>query len=147
MANILNTNEDYNPKNGLKNIFTKLVEIIKALNTNTDAIAALPVPPKTYKALLTQTGTDDPSVTVLVNTLGTTPVHSRVGNGVFEINTADPVFEQTKTLLYPITSIDVDFSYSFVWSSTTKLFINTAMSGVKSNDLLYYTLIIIEVYP
>jgi len=111
------------------------------------AIADLGLAPKVYKALLTQTGTSAPVATVLVNTLGDTPIYSYVGDGSFEINTTDAIFEQLKTALYPITSIDVEFSHSFIWSSTTQLYINTALSGVKSNDLLYYTLIQIEVYP
>lgn len=65
MANILDPNEDYNPKNGLRVIYTKLKEVIRVLNTavaniatNTSDIAALEIQAGSYKkyvALLTQT--------------------------------------------------------------------------------------------
>lgn len=103
--------------------------------------------PKIYKALLTQTGTDAPVATVLENTLGEVPTFSYLGSGAYQVTSPGGIFVQAKTVLYPITSIDVDFSHSFIWNSTTQLYINTAMLGVKSNDLLNYTLILIEVYP
>lgn len=49
---------------------------------NTEVIGGLT---GTYKALLTQTGTDAPTATVLVNTLGITPVFARSGTGQYTI--------------------------------------------------------------
>lgn len=70
MADILDTQENYNPKLGLKNIFTKLVEIIKRLNTNTSAITTLQglvgTPPTRYVALMTQTSISTTSGVLVV---------------------------------------------------------------------------------
>jgi hypothetical protein len=41
---------------------------------------------KTYKAILTQTGTHAPTATVFINTLSGTPTFSYIGVGSYEIN-------------------------------------------------------------
>ncbi len=70
MANILNPNEDYNPKNGLKVIYTKLIEIINRINSNTSDITTLQglvgTPPTRYVALMTQTSISTTSGVLVV---------------------------------------------------------------------------------
>jgi len=151
MANILNATEDYNPKNGLKNIFTKLIEIIKAINANTNAIAAMGNP-KVYKALLTQTGTSAPVATVLVNTLSGTPVWSYNSVGQY-ILTLTGEFIATKTLVF-IGGGDTASGDFFEWAidTTTKpnsltFVFRDVSSNSPSNNLLSETAITIEVYP
>ena len=147
MANILNATEDYNPKNGLKNIFTKLIEIIKALNANTNAIAAMGNP-KVYKALLTQSGTDAPVATVLVNTLSGTPVWSYVDVGQYTVTLTDE-FTELKTFISN-TSNSGEYAGEtgvlFSWSNVNSLYMESFKDGAYSNGIstVYLT---IEVYP
>jgi len=56
MADILYTEENYNPKMGLKNVYTKLKEIIQKVNTLVNSAPS--VTHKVYKALLTQDSPD-----------------------------------------------------------------------------------------
>ena len=93
---ILDIKRDFNPGVAFKNIFNKLSELIKQVNSNTEAIDALPVQPKVYKALLTQSGTNAPVATVLVNTLGETPVFSYDSTGVYLLTTSGNNFISQK---------------------------------------------------
>ena len=158
MANILNATEDYNPKNGLKNIFTKLIEIIKALNANTNAIAAMGNP-KVYKALLTQSGTDAPVATVLVNTLSGTPVWSYSGEGAYLL-TLTGEFVTTKTIVTigQTNNNGGGGSGTFVQYNSTNQSDNyvvlnsydvdlVAQTVTASNDIITILPITIEVYP
>jgi len=154
MANILNATEDYNPKNGLKNIFTKLIEIIKALNTNTNAIAAMGNP-KVYKALLTQTGTSAPVATVLVNTLGEVPTWAYDSLGYYKLSITGG-FDVTKTFVNVGTSYNQSggfgnplfrtyvFTDSKIWIDS---FTETLGAHLTTNGVLYATPFEIEVYP
>ena len=73
MSKIIEIIKNFNVQLALKNIYSKIDEIIKKLNDNEPKY-------KVYTALLTQTGTSDPVATVLENTLGDI-VWSRVGVG------------------------------------------------------------------
>lgn len=98
MADILNTEENYNPKLGLKNIYTKLLEIIVKVNTLWSNLVAQP---KVYKALLTQTGILAPVAKVLVNTLSNTLVWTRSSAGNYS-GTLTGEFVHNKTYVFGI---------------------------------------------
>ena len=147
---ILKITRDFNPKKALTFIFDKIDEILGATNDNTSAIAALPVQPKVYKALLTQSGTNAPVATVLVNTLSGTPVWSYDSAGAYFLTLASE-FTAAKTSynitvnssvndIFTIQRINDDYFYI----ATASL---TAGTYVSADDFLVNTPITIEVYP
>lgn len=80
-----------------------------------------------YVPIFFQVGTSDPSVTVLENTLGGTPIWTRVSEGYY-IGTLAGVFTQNKTwipnsdgsriAMYPISFNAInDYAYIFYWES------------------------------
>lgn len=72
---------------------------------------------KTYRALLTQTGTDAPVATVLENTLGGTLVWTRSDVGLY-IGTLAGAFTANKTCLPPVNaSADLEAATTCVTSS------------------------------
>lgn len=73
-------------------------EILPASNGGSSSVVGYPEGTKMYLALLTQSGTDAPVATVLVNTLGGTLVWSRVNAGNYE-GTLSGVFLETKTVI------------------------------------------------
>jgi hypothetical protein len=152
MADILYTEEDYNPKNGLRNVYTKLKEIIQKVNT---LWANAPsVTPKVYEVLLTQTGTDAPVIvsdgsganTPLVNTLSGTPVWSYSTVGRYLL-TLEGEFIVSKTTIFighnDITSL---FSAYRVSDDVIRLEC-TDLALVKADDLIVNFPIKITVYP
>ena len=105
------------------------------------------VPYKVYKALLTQTGTNAPVATVLVNTLGGTPVWSYDSEGAFEVE-GDAAFDIEK-INYKIGNIaNGIISCAF---DTGKLKITTSLFSFGAfnlvNGVLDYTPFEIEIYP
>lgn len=68
--------------------------------------------PKVYKALLNQSGTSAPVATVLQNTLGATPVYSRVVAGEYNITLAGafPVGKTHINMKYLDPNIIIDFA-------------------------------------
>lgn len=102
-----------------------------------------------YVAMLTQTGTDAPTATVLENTLGGTVVWSYSDAGVY-IATLSGVFTESKT--YCIagnnTSGFLIFGKSVELPGENSLLLQTnASDGTPANDSLYQTAIEIRVYP
>ncbi len=167
MANILNANEDYNPKNGLKNIFTKLVEIIKDLNANTNAIATMGNP-KVYIALLSQSGTSAPVPTVLVNTLGADPIYyydwyddDTLGSytGIFpsgvlvagkttaNIDTHLKVLPGANNFSSALINADPEDNNEGNQYDNRIFNITTRSNNVMDNNLLSNTIVEIKVYP
>ena len=136
MADILNTEENYNPKLGLKNIYAKLLEIIAKVNT----LWANSPNVKVYKALLTQTGTDAPVATVLANTLSGLPVWSRSGIGQYRLTLTDE-FPQAKT--FCLVNQDANGTYLIYTVNSNTMQLESA----GGDDCLSYTTVYIEVYP
>lgn len=105
--------------------------------------------PKIYKALLTQSGTDAPVATVLVNTLSGTPVWSRNTNGSYTLTLASE-FVNGKTT---VTGQMVDGSnLQFLAIDNNTSYPNaidfiTQVSGVATDNQFNNTYIAIEVYP
>lgn len=159
---ILDIVKDYNPRIALKNIFSKISEIIKQLNTNTEAIAAVEPTYKKYVALLTQTGTSAPVATVLENTLSGTPVWSYVGVGVYNLELTGEFPSASKIVVtfgagegstdIPTASM-IYFTASIVWNSADDIDIyiakicNDALLNMTYQDsLLTNAAIEIRVY-
>ena len=144
MADILNTEENYNPKLGLKNIYAKLLEIIAKVNTLWSN--APTVTPKVYKALLTQTGTDAPVATVLVNTLSGTPVWSYFGVGRYRMTLVGQFL--TGKVIFLLGNSDFSFSFAAYRVDDDTIEVNTgSFVPALQDSFLYETSILIEVYP
>lgn len=104
---------------------------------------------RVYTALLTQTGTDAPTVVVLQNTLGADVVWTRQSAGIYK-GTCTGKFIEGKTAMYAqytwnnaITSI-LDFTYPDSISVNTSV-----LSGgvyTATDDLLLNTMVEIRVY-
>jgi len=91
----------WNEINKLKDILKDLLNSLNSISDRVEVIEEAPsytLPYKIYRALLTQSGTDAPTAVVLENTLGVTPVFSRVGDGEYTIS-AITKFLPNKTFL------------------------------------------------
>ena len=154
MANILNVNEDYNPKNGLKVIYTKLIEIIQKVNTlwsNSPNV-------KVYEALLSQAGTEAPIVesngsganTPLVNTLGENPSLIRYDVGQYYLLLpTDSNINKVTVFITPDSAGGFIFARpaSYI-GGVPAVYINTTDALLaNADDVLNVTSIIIKVYP
>lgn len=146
MADILKIARDFNPKKALTHIFDKIDEIIKKVNTLWSN--APTVTPKVYKALLTQSGTDAPVATVLVNTLSGTPVWSYDYVGGYVLTLASE-FQTGKTLMYISTKNTGTQSCIIAeGDGLNTILVDTVDStGTGINGVLSSTSITIEVYP
>lgn len=109
--------------------------------------AGYPAGTKLYVALLTQTGTDAPVATVLVNTLGETVVWTRNNTGDY-IGTLAGVFTMGKTVAFITnnrSSIDVMLIFPNV--NINSVAVSTVEEGSNADDLLSNTPIQIIVFP
>ena len=120
---------------------------LRLISTNniTIADAQAAAGPKVYKALLTQTGTDAPVATVLVNTLGDVTFAHGGTPGIFDITSAD-LFTIGKTV---ISNGVLIYNSQIFWGEKGPSFIEigTTVGGNLQNGVLYDDLILIEVYP
>lgn len=118
--------------------------------TTAQAIAAL-VGYKEYVAMLRQTGTSAPTVTVLKNTLSGTPVWTRVTTGQYRATLA-AAFPNPKTVCIPGSLPSGDSVFAQRINDNT-IEVYTTSGGVASDELLgefdgnSYTPLIIRVYP
>ena len=105
--------------------------------------------PKLYKAFISQSGTNAPSPTVIVNTLGASPTFTYLGVGGYEITGAG-LFPTGKTVTLISQPVDPNNAgeSQFLFSSTDVINFNTYLSGIQSDDATPSgQTIIIEVYP
>ena len=105
--------------------------------------------PKLYKAFISQSGTNAPSPTVIVNTLGASPTFTYLGVGGYEITGAG-LFPTGKTVTIISQPVDPNNAgeSQFLFSSTDVINLNTYLSGIQSDDATPSgQTIIIEVYP
>lgn len=124
------------------------LNVLQRISTKTNEVlneTALPLPYRSYTALLSQAGTDAPVATILENTLGVTPVWSYAAEGQYNLTSAG-AFDMDKTTIsvgnYPDT-----LSYSRnvngnILRVETKLDATMALA----NDCLNRTMIEIRVY-
>ncbi|HWT01213.1 MAG TPA: hypothetical protein VN256_13270 [Pyrinomonadaceae bacterium] len=101
---------------------------------------------KRYVALLSQSGTSAPTVTVLENSLGGTVVWTRFDVGVYT-GTLSGVFMASKTAIFPATrSGIVTTGYRFDANSVA-VETYSVVEGGNFDDALNETAIEIRVYP
>ncbi|MNX35444.1 hypothetical protein D3C86_657100 [compost metagenome] len=102
---------------------------------------------KRYKALISQTGTSDPTVIVLDNSLGFTPVWTRTAIGAYEGSMPGIAPDKTIRLISGETNDDYTFGISMGTLGGSHLKVTTRLAGVPTDSLLNKTSIIVEVYP
>jgi hypothetical protein len=119
-------------------------------------LTGIELPYKVYAALLTQTGTADPVVTIVENTLGTVTIN-RDSNGRYSVNSSS-LFTSNKTIVYinTITSQAGPYggyssitagSSSVFWIDTTKVIGSGGLiPGTGTDNVLYNTSFEIKVY-
>ncbi|MEI2773360.1 MAG: hypothetical protein V9G98_22405 [Candidatus Competibacter sp.] len=103
----------------------------------------------TFKGIITQSGTDVPVLTPIVDTLGVTLTPTRAGVGGYRITASGNIFTLDRTLFlmgHPGVS---PTSVLAVINSATELQINTAVSntGAAADSRLVRCSVLIEVYP
>lgn len=102
--------------------------------------------PKIYKALLTQTGTSAPVATVFTNTLGGTPVWTRTSAGTYTATLAS-AFPANKTALsFGQTYATSTHFYRNDPSVDELILVTKNVAGAATDELLFETLVLIEVY-
>ena len=151
---------------GLSNVTLINSNDVEVTESNTSYVNGVQVStsvPKVYKALLTQTGTNAPVATVLVNTLSGTPVWSRNSIGTYRLTLANEFPDQKVTLPYydlgvnknPISDDTVDLGYYMFYAQSGTQnelnldVLNTAFSRVDLSTLIGTGSIFVEfeVYP
>lgn len=131
--------------NNVKSYFTKINEIIDYINGDNG------LGTKRYVALLSQSGTDAPNATILVNTLGVVPVWSYDDVGQYII-TAEGKFTLLKTAV-KVSQTDTDGGKRMVYQhdeDSITLFSYDSLGAQNDGELSdgnAYTVIEIEVYP
>jgi len=99
-----------------------------------------------YKALISQTGTDAPTVSILENTLG--PIvwsYSAVGD---YLGTLTGAFVNASKVAPSLGLNQLgEFDYSIGVANDNNIQIETTDGGFSSDDVLGNALVIIEVYP
>jgi hypothetical protein len=102
-------------------------------------------PYKVYTALLSQTGTNAPTATVLENTLGGTIVWSRTGNGVYN-GTLTGAFASNKTTIQITGTVFNAFFAGFRNDANTVTIGSSDIIGSGADDLILNSTIEIRVY-
>lgn len=99
-----------------------------------------------YTALLTQTGTDAPTVTVLQNTTGATFTPTRLATGVYTLDTEEGTLPATKTTVQIGTGSSNDAIVSARWNGTDQIAIASTAAGNQVDGRLQKTMIEIRIY-
>ena len=103
-------------------------------------------PYKVYTALLTQTGTNAPTATVLENTLGGTVTFERSGVGNYNAVSVGNLFTLDKTVVFNSSGQFVG-TYNFYPANTSRVALNNVnVSGVVADSLMQKLSIEIRVY-
>lgn len=107
---------------------------------------------KKYKALLTQTGTSAPTAVVLENSLSGTPTFSYNGVGNYSLTLAGEFVSNKTFVLFGVGDQVQSISTGIVMSSVAAQPNNVAIftfdaADVPTDEILYSTAILIEVYP
>jgi len=99
-----------------------------------------------YVALISQSGSSNPVVTVLENTLGGTVTWSRISEGVYFGETSS-LFTENKTLLFHNSGVILGNQIIFFRNTSSRVSISTYQNGIVSDDSLDNLSIEIRVYP
>ena len=111
---------------------------------------------KIYTALLSQTGTNNPTVIVLENTLGESITWTRVGVGLYRGTTTSNIFTIDKTYYSPVVAVSSTQNYPppyntydalLLENSPNDIHLESRFNGILSDDALYLATIEIRVYP
>ena len=134
---------------GLTNVTLINSNDVAVTESNTSYVNGVQVStsvPKVYKALLTQTGTDAPVATVLVNTLSGTPVWSYFGVGRYRMTLVGQFL--TGKVIFLLGNSDFSFSFAAYRVDDDTIEVNTgSFVPALQDSFLYETSILIEVYP
>lgn len=107
----------------------------------------LNMPSKVYKVILTQSGSGNPTATIIANTLGEVPTLSRFGPGVYEIGLAGTAFTAVKTIISSNLGLDADpFEIKVEHTATNKVTISTFDAAGTPDDIDGTIHVSIEVY-
>jgi len=113
-------------------------------------------PYKIYTALLSQTGTNNPTVIVLENTLGESITWTRVGVGLYRGTTTSNIFTIDKTYYSPVVAVSSTQNYPppyntydalLLENSPNDIHLESRFNGILSDDALHLATIEIRVYP
>jgi len=129
----------------VKHYFTKINEIIDQVNNINENII---VKPLIYKGLITQIGTNDPTVVVLENTIGNI-IWTRFNTGEY-IGTLAGAYTLNKTYFVVSQNLadnGIDLITEWIPKSIDDVYIATYSSNTVADDLLTSAPILIEVYP
>jgi hypothetical protein len=108
-------------------------------------------PHLTFRALLEQSGTSAPTVTILENTLGDLPTFSYFSQGNFLATFSNSVYTGSKTFIKigstaPSYADSVAIAYVY-GGSGNQIMVNTRAGGTNVNGALLFTSLEILVYP
>jgi len=129
----------------VKHYFSKINEIIDQVNNINENII---VKPLIYKGLITQIGTNDPTVVVLENTIGNI-IWTRFNPGEY-IGTLAGAYTLNKTYFVVSQNLadnGIDLITEWIPKSIDDVYIATYSSNTVADDLLTSAPILIEVYP
>ncbi len=118
-----------------------VLQAIQKLNGN---ISALGTQPLRYKALISQTGTSAPTVTVLENTLGTV-TYGYSGVGVYTASSS-ALFTTNKTFIM-VNPAYGNGNVAAAKTNTSSIIDIRSGNGLVPTDGILSTFILIEVYP
>lgn len=111
-------------------------------------ISSNTVGPKVYRATLTQAGLNAPTVTVLENTLGSTPVWSYSATGSYDLTLAN-AFTADKTFMNAGQYPDVKVNVQRINANVVRVVSSDTTGGVEfpSDGLLLETAFEVKIYP
>lgn len=98
-------------------------------------MSLLPIPYKSYQAIISQTGTNAPSATTFQNELITSMTWARASAGLYTLTAGSAVFTSNKTVIIlsnPITSL---VSYFIISTSNTVITLTTIIASVIATVL------------
>jgi len=146
MSKIIEIIKTFNVQLALKNIYSKIDEIIRNINS-------IPKPSyKVYTALLNQKGTDAPTAIVLENTLGGDLTWSRSSDGIYEATLSGAFSNQDKFYCTLFSQISQTRYLEVYWNNNDSFGVATVElssyggAGVYSDDFLFNQPIEIRVY-
>jgi hypothetical protein len=130
-----NANLDVPTKNAIRDKFESI------------ATATAAATPLMYKAIISQVGTNDPTATIIYNTLGEVPTFARTMAATYELEVVNPIFTLNKTIIlgHPITGV-APIS-RFIPFSTTVIQFTTHSEDDTGEDLAGTMFVSIEIYP
>lgn len=100
---------------------------------------------KKYVALISQLGTDNPTLIVLENTIGNI-VWTRANNGVYYGELTNAFVDNKTALFINHSNFLLNYFVSMTRNSATRIAIETAQNDIQADNLLDKTTIEIRVY-